>query len=355
MSWQHITWFNYCLLLFGIGWACTGIYRRHALNKGYVDMPNVRSAHSTVTARGGGIVFSMLWLALLGYAFYSQWCRPVVFYSFLPAALVALIGFRDDMKSVSPIIRLLVQALACGISLYFIRLPAPPLFGFTLPEFAGIPWHSVLMVAIYMLCVLWMTNLMNFMDGTDGLCGTQAVIVLGFAGIMFLQIGGYSLAVLSFGACALILGFLVWNWPSANIFMGDSGSGFLGFLIAIMALVSHKWYKIPYELWLILTAPFWFDATVTLLRRMLHRDPWTQPHSLHAYQRLTHVGWSHLKVLIAFTLLNAAMVSMAWVSFQEPKYTYMMLLLSIALCGILYLLVEIYKPMYKTWHPKKPK
>lgn len=350
MNLYQITGPSFCLLLFGLSWAFTGMYRRFALNRGYVDSPNVRSSHATVKPRGGGIVFSLMWFALLGFAYYAQWVQLVYLYVFYPALLVALIGFKDDMKSVSPKVRLLVQTVACGLSLYFIQVPVESFWGFTVPAVAGIELHSYLFWGAIGLCVLWMTNLMNFMDGTDGLCATQAVFVLGFASYMFYQSGAYGLCVLCVGACSVVLGFLTWNWPAANIFMGDCGSGFLGFLIAIMALASHKWFHISYAIWLILTVPFWFDATITLLRRILKGEKWTQAHCLHAYQRLTHVGWRHSTVLLGLILINCATVSMAWVGFHHPKFLQMMLLMSIALVGLVYLLVEVYKPMYTKWH-----
>lgn len=339
-----MTWSNFCLLLFGLAWAFTGIYRRYALNRGYVDQPNVRSSHYVSTARGGGIVFSALWLIMLGVCGYYKIIPGKIVAIFLPCILLALIGFRDDIKSVSAKKRLVVQTIACGISFYFLNLKVEPLLGITLPYWV--------FVGVMVIAVLWMTNLMNFMDGTDGLAGTQAVFILGTYGFIFCQphIAGYSLAILCFGACATLLGFLTWNWPTANIFMGDSGSGFLGFMIAIMAIVAHKFYKIPYEIFFILSSLFWFDATVTLIRRILHKDKWTQAHCLHSYQRLTHVGWTHLQILMGATLINALMIYLAWFAFKRPAYMQLMLWISIATNALVYLMIEIYKPMYETWH-----
>ncbi len=349
-----MTWANYTLLLFGLSWAFTGIYRRHALSKGYVDQPNVRSSHTVVTPRGGGIVFSMMWIILLGFASYFKWIPMQQLYVFLPAGLVALLGFKDDMKSISAKSRLMVQTLACILSLYLLKLPNEPIvFGLALPNvelIQGFTLNYAVVMTCTVLGMLWMTNLMNFMDGTDGLCATQAIIVLGFAGVVLYQSGGYSLAVLCIGACSLILGFLTWNWPSANIFMGDSGSGFLGFLIALMAVSAHKWFNIPYGLWVILTCPFWFDATVTLLRRMVKGDRWMEAHCMHAYQRLTHVGWSHLQVLCCAIAVNCVTVWMAWIAFKQPQYLTMLMSMAVTFMAVIYLMIEIHKPMYKTWH-----
>ena len=144
--------------------------------------------------------------------------------------------------------------------------------------------------------------------------------------------------------------FFVWNWPVARIFMGDSGSYFLGFTISVFAILSHKYYDISLVVWGILTSLFWFDATVTLVRRFIKREKWRQPHRLHAYQRLIQHGWSHQLVLILAMCVNVFLSAMAYFAFKQPQYEIIWLYISLIMLTFLYLLVELAKPMYRAWY-----
>ncbi len=341
-----MSWANFSLLLFGLGWALTGIYRTYAIDKGIVDRPTARSSHAVVTPRGGGLAIAILFTGLLGVCHYLNWIETRVFYIFLPGAIVAFIGFRDDVKSLSAKTRLLAQTVAACLSLYHIGfIDISSILGFSLPVY--VIW------GILLLSILWMTNLMNFMDGTDGLAGTQVIFLFANYGFFLTASKGFSLTVLAFGMVAIVSGFLAWNWPKASIFMGDVGSGFLGFVSALLAMVSYKWFAVPLELFLILTAAFWFDATVTLARRFLARENVTEAHSLHAYQRLVHAGWSHLSVLLGLISVNTVLTLMALGAYKHPEYTKLFLASSICFVTLVYLLIESYKPMYRTWHARR--
>lgn len=340
-----MNWPNFGLALFGLSWMMVGIYRRIANEKGFIDIPNVRSSHSVVTPRGGGIVFSLLWIGLLMLAGYQNWIHPVLVTVFMPSLFIIFIGFKDDIKSVPSSVRLLVQGLAGCISLYYLKLGAFELIpGIALPY-----WMTM---AVLLLGMLWFTNLMNFMDGSDGLAATEAVFILSVGGYLLTLSHGYSITILCFGLVALLCGFLAWNWPTASIFMGDSGSGFLGFVIALFAMVSFKWFHIPLEIWVILSGAFWFDATVTLFRRIIARDDWTKAHCLHAYQRLLQGGWSHLSVLLGLMGVNAVLGSLAILTYHHQEFIYLNLGLATCFLTVIYLLIEVYKPMYSVWQLK---
>ncbi len=136
--------------------------------------------------------------------------------------------------------------------------------------------------------------------------------------------------------------------------MGDSGSYFLGFLISIYALISYKLLNMPLEIWAILTTLFWFDATVTLVRRILAKQNWREAHRLHAYQRLISAGWSHQQVLFSAILINSVLGGLSVVAYHDPRLSTFALGLGIAFVGFLYLIVEIYKPMFGSWHGTAP-
>jgi UDP-N-acetylmuramyl pentapeptide phosphotransferase/UDP-N-acetylglucosamine-1-phosphate transferase len=152
---------------------------------------------------------------------------------------------------------------------------------------------------LLVFAVAWMINLYNFMDGADGLAGGMAAIgFCAYAGAAGLA-GNTLLAVMSLCVAAAAAAFLVFNFPPARIFMGDSGSIPLGFLAAALGLLG--WRDGSWPLWfpLIVFAPFVVDASVTLARRALRGERFWQAHRSHYYQRLVLIGWSHRQLAIA--------------------------------------------------------
>ena len=154
--------------------------------------------------------------------------------------------------------------------------------------------------------LVWMINLYNFMDGNDGLAGLEALCASALGGLLLASsgLGGLGEAALVLaGACA---GFLVWNWPPAKIFMGDVGSGFLGFVFGVLAIASAKersWLLWP---WLILLAVFIVDSIVTLVRRLITGERWYEAHCSHAYQHAARRWGSHTKVTLTVAAINVA-------------------------------------------------
>jgi Fuc2NAc and GlcNAc transferase len=148
-------------------------------------------------------------------------------------------------------------------------------------------------------------NLFNFMDGIDGIAATEATFV-SWGGALLASMAAVSsevrwAAVLLGAAC---LGFLRWNWPPARIFMGDVGSGYLGYVIAVLAVAATRENPAALWIWLILGGVFFVDATVTLLRRLLRGDRIYEAHRSHAYQWLARRWESHAKVTWAVLTVN---------------------------------------------------
>jgi Fuc2NAc and GlcNAc transferase len=124
------------------------------------------------------------------------------------------------------------------------------------------------------------------------------------AWIIFVQDGSNGIATAMLCLCGVSLGFLVWNWPPARIFLGDVGSGFLGLMLAMLGLLASRSASTPVQVWVILGGLFAVDATVTLIRRMLRGDRWFEGHRLHAYQHLARRWNGHLPVTIIFISIN---------------------------------------------------
>ncbi|WZB74073.1 glycosyltransferase family 4 protein [Achromobacter insuavis] len=257
-----------------------------------LDQPNHRSSHSRPTPRGGGI--GIVAACVVGIA-------GAVVLGFLPlhvgAALacglpIAVVGYVDDRRSLSARSRLLVQ-IACAAGALWLLAPVAPLtiFNLTLPA-----WLSI---AIYLIGIVWMTNLYNFMDGIDGIAAGQAIAI----GLCWAAIAGLMHAVAGIVFALGAAGFLVFNRPPARVFMGDVGSAFCGFFIAVAALQMQQTTQHNLLLWLLPAAPFILDATVTLLVRVLRKQRPSEAHRSHAYQILSRRAGGHGPVSLAYFLI----------------------------------------------------
>lgn len=341
-----MTWTAYLLMLFGASWALVGLFRAHAIDRGMLDHPSERSSHYAPTARGGGVVFFGAWMALIGVLYITDNVSLTLVKIFAPVGLVGAIGFWDDTRGASKVIRLLFQSVAALLFLWMVTEGVENV----LVE-KNIPVLLSLLATV--LGIVWMTNLFNFMDGSDGMAAQEAMFVFGMGGYFLLQQGAVALGILALGLVALLAGFLTWNWPVARIFMGDSGSYFLGFTLSMYAIIGDCYCGIPLVIWFILTGLFWFDATVTLVRRILHQEKWSTPHRLHAYQRLIQHGWSHQAVLLCAIMANTVLAGLAWIAFYDPRLQSFSIGVGVVFLTALYLLVEMVKPMYSDWYGRK--
>ena len=289
-----------CAGAFAIAAVGTGLQRRFALRSGLIDVPNARSSHSIPTPRSGGVAI----FAASTLAFVALWLLGALDDGLFGALLVggsaiALIGYLDDRMTLSALLRLVVH-LGAASWLVFSLGGVPPLkLG---ADIIDLGWTGhVLGVA----AIVWVVNLFNFMDGIDGLAAAQAIFVsVAAAGLLLLtgNVSSASPAALVFAsACG---GFLLWNWPPAKIFMGDVGSGFLGFSVASMALGASREQPAAAVLFLVLGGVFFVDATTTLVRRLLRLEHFYQAHRIHAYQWLTRRFGSHLPVLMLVIAIN---------------------------------------------------
>ena len=157
---------------------------------------------------------------------------------------------------------------------------------------------------IFAFGLVWAINLFNFMDGIDGIAGVEALTMLGSAALI-LFISGHDDWLVPVGfLISCTAGFLVWNWPPAKVFMGDSCSAFLGFVIGLLALSTSASGLLNVWVWLILGSIFIVDATTTLITRVLHRAAWYQRHRSHAYQILARHFGNHQSVTIRVLAIN---------------------------------------------------
>jgi UDP-N-acetylmuramyl pentapeptide phosphotransferase/UDP-N-acetylglucosamine-1-phosphate transferase len=282
-----------------------------------MDRPNARSLHASPVPRAGGIAILTAWSAVL------PWLGPDACY-LVPAAALFLVSFADDVRGVPVAWRLLAQLLA---SAGFVLL--------CLPE-TGVGARLATILAL-----VWMTNLFNFMDGSDGLAAGMAAFGFGSYALAALLAGMPEFGLLNGALAAACLGFLLLNFHPARIFLGDAGSVPLGFLagaLGMWGVASGCW---PVSFPPLVFLPFVADATVTLVRRFLRGVPVWQAHREHYYQRLVQLGWGHRgTALVYYALMAGAAVSALAVLQTHADLLWVLLLVWLGVFAALFRVVD---------------
>jgi UDP-N-acetylmuramyl pentapeptide phosphotransferase/UDP-N-acetylglucosamine-1-phosphate transferase len=282
-------------------------FRRWSLRKQIVDVPNERSSHAAPTPRGGGMVFVSA--ALTFYAAAALFEKNNFRWSYLVGAiLIAFVSWLDDLFSIGTLVRFVVHAAAAVLIIFFEGAWRE----IYLPYFGAVDFGAA--GAILTFCwIVGLTNAYNFMDGVDGIAGTQAAT----AGIGWLIVGhllGYDATAFYGGVIAFAcMGFLPHNFQPAKIFMGDVGSAFLGYTFAVLPIlaknegVSGAGNVVFLPLIGVLLVWFFvFDASYTFVRRLLKKDKVWQAHREHLYQKMVVKGYSHTvvtSIYAGFTLV----------------------------------------------------
>jgi Fuc2NAc and GlcNAc transferase len=324
-----------------LAWVLTGWVRRYAVRRALLDLPNARSLHERPVPRGGGLAVAVVTLGGIVLAALAGWVSPRTAVALVGGGgTVALIGWIDDRRGLAPATKAAGQVCAALWALAWLG---------GLPQLRwgeNVLYLGPFGTAVATVGIVWGTNFYNFMDGIDGLAAGEAVTV-SVGAILLLRGTGLAELVL---VGALIggssAGFLLWNWPPARIFLGDVGSAFLGFVFAVLAVISENSGGPPVAVWLLLLGVFFVDATLTVARRIASGEPWHRAHRSHAYQRAVGAGFSHRTVTLAIMSLNVVLVGLTWVGWTQPaRVPAMVGLGALVLVGV-YLLVERRNPMY---------
>lgn len=297
------------ILAFAATWVAVGFLRAYAPRWGFVDVPNERSSHRAPTPRAGGLAFAVVCPLTATVTWWAAGLAPIPGFAALAAGsvLVGLVGLLDDRRGLPAGVRLVAYVVAAGILLasggYVAELqwPAGPSLQL---GWLGIP--------LTLLWIVGLTNVYNFMDGIDGLAAVQAIVAAGAVSVIAFSDGNASLSVYAAALAAGVLGFLTHNWPPARIFMGDVGSAFLGYSFAGLAVLSGigPAIPVPFWAWVVLLAPFIFDASLTLVGRVSRGERWFEAHRQHLYQRLVRSGWSHLAVTTVYLAADTVLAAM---------------------------------------------
>lgn len=244
------------------------------------DIANTRSSHTDTVPRSGGLALLLSFFSVV--VIYFDGLPDFI----MPLLLLFVISLWDDFKNIPALLRLIVHFMVC---------------------IWGVTWvasdsHLVLQV-LFTLVGVWVINLTNFMDGSDGLAASMGIVFLSTISLLIWTENAEHDAMLGLLLVAALLGFLVFNFPKASIFMGDTGSTIVGYFIWMMSLIAITRYEITPLIPIILFSPFWVDATVTLLWRIRYKEKVWQAHRKHSYQRLLRKGLSHGKLLTLYWLL----------------------------------------------------
>ena len=275
-----------------------------------LDHPNERSSHALPTPRGGGLaLMAVLLPAWLLIALFTPGADRLVLWPLAAALGLAAVSWRDDLKALPAAFRLTAQ-IAAIIAGSAALARTGPVFQGLLPLWldrlaAGFLW-------------LWFLNLFNFMDGIDGIAGSETAC-LGIGTALVALLAGLDAGVPLYGlaAAAAACGFLWWNWQPARIFLGDVGSVPLGYLLAWLLLeLAGRGLWAPA---LLLPLYYLADATITLLGRVLRGERFWRAHREHFYQKATQGGLSHARVVEAILIANLALLGLAlWASVASP-------------------------------------
>jgi len=317
-------------ILFVFSIVFTLVVRYIALKKSLLDIPNDRSSHVLPTPRGGGVAIVVTFYIGLFYLFFvAHQIERELFLGLLAGIPIALISFLDDIYTLSAKIRLVVQISSSFLALYLVGGFSQTLYGVSLDG-----W---LLNIFVVLCMVWLTNLFNFLDGIDGYASSEAIFISMSAYVLFHEAIFLVLTV-------SVLGFLIFNWHKASIFMGDVGSAFLGFIFAVFVLYFSREFD-AVSTWIVLLGLFWFDATLTLLRRLMNGEKLSTAHKKHAYQRLVQVGFSHEKVVLLGMGVNL-IGFLVLLSLDENNF-YLFVPVYILFIYILVLIVDRYRKFDK--------
>ncbi len=269
------------------------------LSRLLLDQPNARSSHRQPTPRGGGLAFVAVTSASSGMALLSGSSFPA---SALPllAAPLAVVGLLDDRHNLPALWRYGVQLLTAALMLGF----SPLVQRLGLAVASG-SWLLMPVLALLVIAVTAVINFTNFMDGLDGLV----------AGCMSVSIATLAIALAApwpfWALVGSLLGFLLWNWSPAKVFMGDVGSTFLGAVFAELVLHASTW---PEALaFLLVASPLLGDACLCVPRRWIAGQRVFQPHRLHLFQRLHQAGWPHARVSSLYIAATAVLaIALLW-------------------------------------------
>jgi UDP-N-acetylmuramyl pentapeptide phosphotransferase/UDP-N-acetylglucosamine-1-phosphate transferase len=321
--------------LFILSLIITFLIRKFALRYKILDIPNERSSHNVPTPRGGGLAIVITWYIGITVLFFWNQIDKNLYFAILCGSILAIISLLDDLITIKPLIRLVIQAITAVIAFVFLG-------GINSIIVGGIEINLPMIIyPIAIIGIVWFINLFNFLDGTDGYASLEAITISAF---MFFFAG----STINLIIIACIAGFLFWNWPKAKIFMGDIGSTQLGFILVILGIYFHNTSYFSIIHWSMLSSLFWFDATLTLFRRWRNKEKLSVAHKKHAFQRAVQSGLSHKSVLLFSFGINVILGGLVYLAKEYEFLLIPLLILNILLLFIITRYIDSLMPFNST-------
>jgi Fuc2NAc and GlcNAc transferase len=281
-----------------------------------VALPNERTLHAGAIPRGGGIVLATIWLAFLLVVFLDGHVEPGDFLAlFIGGGAMALLGIVDDIVDLHALWKLVVQVIAVAWALHWIG-------GFPDIAFASaVVDLGMAGTLLGVVILLWGISAYNFMDGIDGMAGSGAIFISLSMGSFLSLEGQHGFGALCFLLAAVCAGFIWFNWPPAKLFMGDAGSGFLGYVFGVLMFATVREMPPLLWVWLITMGYFITDTTTTLLLRIRYVKKFYGTHRFHAYQSLARRTGSHVRVTAGVLLIQLLwLLPLAIGAYVEPEF-----------------------------------
>jgi UDP-GlcNAc:undecaprenyl-phosphate/decaprenyl-phosphate GlcNAc-1-phosphate transferase len=326
----------------------TPIVKKLAFLIGATDKPNHRKVHSRIMPRLGGLaIFISFIIGTLiikpADEFFGIYHLPIIIGSFI----IILTGMLDDVKEISPKLKLAGQVAAAavvviygGLKVEFINLP-----------FGGIIDFGYLSIPITMIWIIGITNAINLIDGLDGLAGgVSSIALLTIAGMSFVM-GNQYVTIMALIVAVSTIGFLFYNFHPAKIFMGDTGALFLGYIIAVLSLLGYKnvtFISLVIPI-IILGVPI-SDTFFAIIRRLVNKQPLSAPDKSHLHHCLLKSGFTHRQTVLLIYAMAVAFGLVAFIFSQATVWGSLIVILAMLIIIEVFvekigLVREDYKPL----------
>jgi UDP-GlcNAc:undecaprenyl-phosphate GlcNAc-1-phosphate transferase len=326
----------------------TPVVKKLAFKIGATDKPNQRKVHSRIMPRLGGL--AIFFSFIIGTLIYNPSGEPFGEYHLsiiIGSIIIILTGMLDDVKEISPKVKLAGQVAAAAIIV---------IYGGLQVEFINIPFGGVidfgyLSIPLTMIWIIGITNAINLIDGLDGLAGGVSTIALLAIAGMSMIMGNQYVTIMALIVAGSTLGFLVYNFHPAKIFMGDTGALFLGYIIAVLSLLGYKNVTfisliIPI---IILGVPI-SDTFFAIIRRLVNKQPLSAPDKSHLHHCLLKIGFTHRQTVLLIYAMAALFALAAFVFSQSTVWGSIIVILALLITIELVvesigLIREDYKPL----------
>ena len=306
------------ILLLIITYFCLSFFIKIAQKRNIMSFQSPRSLHKGEIPRGGGIIFGFLFLIFsIPYAFYLNFEISFILCLYICSSSALILGFLDDIYDIDYKKKLIMQFMICFAVVYFLNWP------FFI--------SNIFFMAFLIILYVWFLNSINFMDGIDGFLSSTSIIICSILIFLIFHNGMPTyLQYLLLLFLSSISVFLFYNWSPAKLFMGDSGSLFIGIVFCIIFNKSINDNLVNFTTWIILFSYVLTETSLTLLLRLLLKKKWFRTHRSHAYQNLARVTKSHKKTTIIISFFHFFWIlPLVILNIYLPNFSIFFIMLSI--------------------------